>query len=450
MFRSISLNAPTTTRAIAVVGIGARFPGANSVEQFWNNLTEERESILTLDEETLRENEIDYDSVSSDPDFVPRAGIVDHAEDWDSDFFGLTPRQAALMDPQHRVWLECAWDAFEDAAFDPTRFAGNCGVFMGIGTRGNYLMANVVPDRAYLDRFVRNGDVDVYETQLLNDRDYIATRTAQVFGLRGPAATVQSACSTSLLAVTLGCQNLWSGECDAVVVGGSSIQFPQQRGYRYQPGGIFSKDGSTRSFDRDASGTIFSCGVGAVLLQRLDDALADRREIYAVIRGAAVNNDGGQGSSYIAPAVDGQRRVIERTLELSGVDPRSISFVEAHGTATLQGDPVEVTALSQAYRKYTKDTGYCGIGSVKSNIGHTSAAAGIAGLIKMSLALHNRRLPASLHFKDPNPLLELDRSPFFVVDSTRDWQSNDPLRAAVSAFGVGGANAHVILEEASA
>src|SRR6187402_425979 len=328
MFRSISLNAPTTTRAIAVVGIGARFPGANSVEQFWNNLTEERESILTLDEETLRENEIDCDSVSSDPDFVPRAGIVDHAEDWDSDFFGLTPRQAALMDPQHRVWLECAWDAFEDAAFDPTRFAGNCGVFMGIGTRGNYLMANVVPDRAYLDRFVRNGDVDVYETQLLNDRDYIATRTAQVFGLRGPAATVQSACSTSLLAVTLGCQNLWSGECDAVVVGGSSIQFPQQRGYRYQPGGIFSKDGSTRSFDRDASGTIFSCGVGAVLLQRLDDALADRREIYAVIRGAAVNNDGGQGSSYLAPAVDGQRRVIERTLELSGVDPRSISFVE--------------------------------------------------------------------------------------------------------------------------
>lgn len=448
--RSRRWSATHTVPPIAIVGMGARFPGARNVTEFWQNLVDERETIETLDEVTLRQNEIDYEAVRTDPEFVARAGVLDGAEDWDAEFFGLTPRQAALMDPQHRLWLECAWDAIEDAAFDPARFAGNCGVFMGVGTRGNYLMANIVPNRAYLDAFVRNGDVDVYETQLLNDRDYIATRTAQAFGLRGPAATVQSACSTSLLAVTLGCQNLWSGECDAALVGGSSVQFPQKRGYRYQPGGIFSRDGSTRSFDSEASGTIFSCGVGAVLLQRLDDALADRRQVYAVIRGAAVNNDGGQGSSYIAPAVDGQRRVIERALDLSGIDPRSISFIEAHGTATLQGDPVEVAALSQAYRKRTADTGFCGIGSVKSNIGHTSAAAGVAGLIKTSLALHHRQLPASLHFKQPNPLLELEQSPFYVVDSTRPWRTNGPLRAGVSAFGVGGANAHVIVEEVGA
>jgi len=439
-----------TAPPIAVVGLGARYPGAKSVSEFWNNLVEERESIVHLDDVTLRENEVDYSAVKADPDFVPRAGAIAGVEEWDAEFFGLTPRQAALMDPQHRLWLECAWEALEDAAFDPLRFEGNCGVFMGIGTRGNYLMANIVPDRPYLDSFVRNGDIDVYETQLLNDRDYIATRTAQVFGLTGPAATVQSACSTSLLAVTLGCQNLWSGDCDAVLVGGSSIQFPQLRGYRYQPGGIFSRDGSTRSFDSQASGTIFSCGVGAVLLQRLDDALADRRQIYAVIRGAAVNNDGGKGSSYIAPSIEGQQRAIERALDLSGIDPRTISFIEAHGTATLQGDPVEVSALTRAYRKHTRDTGYCGIGSVKSNIGHTSAAAGIAGFIKASLAVHHRRLPASLHFKEPNPLLELEQSPFYVVNSTRPWQSNDPLRAGVSAFGVGGANAHVIVEQLGA
>jgi acyl transferase domain-containing protein len=308
-------------------------------------------------------------------------------------------------------------------------------------------MANIVRDRAYLDSFVRNEDVDVYETQLLNDRDYVATRTAQIFGLTGPAATVQSACSTSLLAVTLGCQSLWRRETRAVLAGGSSIQFPQARGYRYQPGGIFSTDGSTRAFDKSASGTIFSCGVGAVLLERLEDALAERRPIYAVIRAAVINNDGGIGSSYIAPAIEGQQRVIEKAHALAGVDPRSISLIEAHGTATPMGDPVEVAALTRAFRKSTADTGFCGIGSVKSNIGHTSASAGVAGLIKTSLALCHKKLPASLHFRDPNPRLELATSPFFVLDSTRDWHSDEVRRAGVSAFAVGGANAHLIVEE---
>jgi len=439
--------AQATVPPVAIVGMACRFPGARNLDEFWDVLVQERETISTLDEATLRKNEIDFEAIQSDPDFVRRAGVIDYAEDWDADFFGLTPRQAALMDPQHRVWLECAWDACEDAAFDPGQSGRNVGVFMGIGVRGNYLMANIARDRAYLDSFVRNGDVDVYETQLLNDRDYVATRTAQMFGLEGPAATVQSACSTSLLAVTLACQSLWRGETQAVLAGGSSIQFPQARGYRHQPGGIFSTDGSTRSFDKGASGTIFSCGVGAVLLQRLDDALAQRRPVYAVIRSAAVNNDGGTASSYIAPTVEGQQRVIEKALALGGIDPRTISLIEAHGTATPMGDPVEVGALTRAYRKSTSDRAYCALGSVKSNIGHTSAAAGVAGLIKASLALHHKRMPASLHFEAPNPGLDLDSSPFYVVDSTRPWESTQVRRAGVSAFGVGGANAHVIVEE---
>jgi phthiocerol/phenolphthiocerol synthesis type-I polyketide synthase E len=442
-----NLYADAIVPPVAVVGMGCRFPGARNLTEFWDILVDERETIKTLDEPTLRQNEIDFNAVRNDPDFVPRAGVLDDVENWDCDFFGLTPRQAALMDPQHRVWLECAWDACEDAAFDPEQSGREVGVFMGIGTRGNYLMANIARDRAYLDTFVRNGDVDVYETQLLNDRDYVATRTAQIFGLTGPAATVQSACSTSLLAVTLACQSLWRGETQAALAGGSSIQFPQARGYRYQPGGIFSSDGSTRAFDKQASGTIFSCGVGAVLLQRLDDALAERRPIYAIIRGAAVNNDGGAGPSYIAPAIEGQQRVVEKALALSGVDPRTISLIEAHGTGTLMGDPVEVGALTRAFRKFTSEAGYCGLGSVKSNIGHTSAAAGVAGLIKTSLALHHKTMPASLHFRDPNPGLELGTSPFFVLESTRAWEAHTPRRAGVSAFGVGGANAHLVLEE---
>jgi len=436
-----------TATPIAIVGMGARFPGARNVEAFWDNLINARETVSTLDEATLRQNEIDYDSLKADPDYVPRAGILDDVEQWDNGFFRCNARQAALMDPQHRLWLECAWDSLEDGCLDPARFAGNVGVYLGIGTRGNYLMANIVPDRAYLETFVRNGDVDVYETQLVNDRDYIATRTAFLFGLRGPAMTVQCACSTSLAAVAQACHSIWSGESDAALAGGASIQLPQARGYRYSPGGMFSRDGSTRSFDADASGTVFTCGVGAVLLQRLEDAVAERRPIYAVIRGAAVNNDGGVTQSYVAPHEDGQARVVELAQRMAGIDARSVSYLEAHGTATPVGDPIEVRALSRAFRRHTPDKGFCGIGSVKSNIGHTSAAAGVAGLIKTTLALHHRQLPATLHFKRPNPLIDFAASPFTVIDSTRPWLSDGPRRAGVSAFGVGGGNAHIVLEE---
>lgn len=432
---------------IAVVGMSARFPGARNLDAFWSNLVQARETVTPLAEATLRDTEIDYDHLATDPDYVPKAGVLDDVDLWDNVFFRCNARQAALMDPQHRFWLECAWEALEDGCLDPSTFAGDVAVYTGIGTRGNYLMANLVPDRAYLETFVRNRDVDVYETQLLNDRDYIATRTAYLFGLRGPAVTVQSACSTSLVAISNACQSLWSRSADAALAGGASIQLPQARGYRYQPGGMFSRDGSTRSFDADGSGTVFTCGVGAVLLQRLEDAIADRRPIYAVIHGAAVNNDGGASPSYVAPHEDGQTRVVEKALRMAGFDARSVSYVEAHGTATPVGDPIEVRALTRAFRSYTQERGFCGLGSVKSNIGHTSASAGVAGLIKTCLALHHKQLPASLHFKRPNPNIDFATSPFEVVDSLRPWSSSGPRRAGVSAFGVGGANAHIVLEE---
>jgi acyl transferase domain-containing protein len=432
---------------IAVVGMSARFPGANTVAQFWHNLVLGRDTVGLVDASTLKETEIDYDTLSKDPDFVPRAGTLENVDLWDNGFFHCNARQAATMDPQQRLWLECAWEAIEDGCLDPTTFAGDIAVYVGIGSRGNYLMANLVPDREYLETFVRNGDVDAYETQLLNDRDYVATRTAHLFGLRGPAITVQSACSTSLVAVAHACQSIWTGSADAALAGGASIQLPQARGYRHQPGGMFSRDGTTRCFDAEGSGTVFTCGVGAVLLQRLDQAIASRRPIYAVIRGAAVNNDGGAAGSYVAPHEDGQARVVEAALRVAGFDARSISYVEAHGTATPVGDPIEIRALSRAFRKHTPDAGFCGIGSVKSNIGHTSAASGVAGLIKTCLALHNKQLPASLHYTQPNPKIDFANSPFRVVDSLRPWVADGPRRAGVSAFGVGGGNAHVVLEE---
>lgn len=441
---------PPRMAPIAIVGMAGRFPGADSVPELWGNLLSGTESITTLDEATLRQNEIDYDALRGRPDYVPRAGIVRGADQWDAPFFKSTPRQAAMMDPQLRLWLECAWESLEDAALDPARFGGSIGVFTGTGTRGNYLMANIVPDRPYLETFIRNRDVDVYDTQLVNDRDYIATRAAYAFGLRGPAVTVQCACSTSLVAITMGCQSLWSGESDAVLAGGSSIQFPQARGYIHQPGAMFSTDGSTRTFDAAAGGTIFSCGVGAVLLQRLDDALADRRPVYAVIRGAAVNNDGGTSASYVAPSEEGQVRVIETAQRIGGVDPRSVSYIECHGTATRMGDPLEIRALTRAFRQHTRDNGFCAVGSLKTNVGHMSTAAGVGGVIKAALALHHRTLPASLHYETPNPEIDFPSTPFSVVDSTRPWTADGPLRAGVSAFGVGGTNSHVVLEEAGA
>jgi len=428
--------------------MAGRFPGARSTAELWENLVAGRETISTLDEATLRESEIDYDALKGRSDYVPRAGIVADAGQWDAPFFKCNPRQAALMDPQLRVWLECAWEALEDAAIDPDRFPGAIGVFTGTGTRGNYLMANVVPDRAFLETFIRNRDVDVYDTQIVNDRDYIATRAAFAFGLRGPAVTVQTACSTSLVGITLACQSLWSGESDAVIAGGSSIQFPQARGYIHQPGAMFSTDGSTRTFDAQGNGTIFSCGVGSVVLQRLEDALADRRPIYAVIRGAAINNDGGTSASYVAPSAQGQQRVIETAQRIGGIDARTISYVECHGTATKMGDPIEIQALTNAFRQHTTDVGFCAVGSLKTNIGHMSTAAGVGGVIKAALAMHHRTLPASLHYREPNPNIDFSSTPFFVVDSTRSWNPDGPRRAGVSAFGVGGTNAHVVLEEA--
>ncbi len=428
--------------------MAGRFPSAPSVEDLWSLLVDGRDGVTTLDEATLRENEIDYEKLKDDPDYVPRAGIVDGAEQWDAAFFGYNKRQALMTDPQHRLWLESAWLAMEDAMFDPARAAERVGVFTGTGVRGNYFMANLVPGRAYVEQYIRNADVDVYETQLVNDRDYIATRTAHVFGLRGPAVTVQTACSTSLVAVVQACQSIWLGESDAALAGGASIQFPQARGYRYQPGGIFSRDGRTRPYDANGTGTLFTCGVGAVLLQPLADAQAEGRPIHAVILSGAMNNDGGRAESYIAPSVDGQAEVIHRALELADVDARTIGYVEGHGTATPLGDPIEVQALTKAYRRYTSDCGYCGLSSLKSNLGHMSTASGVGGLIKTCLSLEHDWMPPTVHFESPREDLRLDETPFEVVSEGRKWPSGGPRRAGISSFGVGGTNAHVIVEAA--
>lgn len=412
-------------------------------------LVEGREGVSTLDEATLRGTELDYDQLKSDPDYVPRAGIIEDADTWDASFFGFNTRQALMTDPQHRLWLEAAWLAMEDAMFDPARAAERVAVFTGIGNRGNYLMSNLVPGRAYLEHYARNADVDIYETQLVNDRDYIATRTAHLFGLRGPAMTVQTACSTSLVAVIRACQSIWTGESDAALAGGASLQFPQARGYRYQSGGIFSRDGHTRSYDAQGSGTLFTCGVGAVLLQPLADAQAAGRPVHAVILAGAVNNDGGAAESFIAPSVEGQAAVIRRALDLAGVDARSIGYLEGHGTATPLGDPIEVQALSRAFRQDTRDRGFCGLGSLKSNLGHMSTAAGVGGLIKTCLALEHNLMPRTVHFQSPREDLHIHDTPFEVVSEPRPWNSTGPRRAGVSSFGVGGTNAHVIVEAAT-
>ena len=433
---------------IAVVGMAGRFPSAPSVGDLWKLLCDGADGVATLDESTLRENEIDYDTLKDDPDYVPRAGVLEGAALWDASFFGYNTRQALMTDPQHRLWLESAWHAMEDAMFDPARAAERVAVFMGIGTRGNYLMSNLVPGRAYLEVYARNADVDIYETQLVNDRDYVATRTSHAFGLKGPAVTVQTACSTSLVAVVRACQSIWAGESDAALAGGASIQFPQARGYRHQPGGIFSRDGRTRSYDAAGSGTLFTCGVGAVLLQPLADAQAAGRPVHAVILGGATNNDGGRAESYIAPSLEGQATCISRAMDLAGVDARSIGYVEGHGTATPMGDPIEVQALTKAYRAHTRDRGFCALGSLKSNVGHMSTASGVGGLIKACLSIEHGWVPGTAHFRSPREDLHLADTPFDVFSEGRAWVGDGPRRAAVSSFGVGGTNAHVIIEEA--
>lgn len=428
---------------IAVVGMAGRFPGAANVDEFWNNLRNGVEGITFFNDDELRDAGVEA-HLLDDPNYVKAGAILDDADLFDASFFGFNPREAELMDPQQRVFLEETWTALEHAGYAAEHFSGAIGLFAGVGMNG-YLLFNLMSNREMLE------SIGGYQTMLANDKDFLATRAAYKLDLSGPSVTVQTACSTSLVAVHLACQSLLNGESDLTLAGGVSIKIPQVAGYKYQEGGIWSPDGHCRAFDADAAGCISGSGAGIVVLKRMEDAVADRDTIHAVIKGSAVNNDGAHKVGYTAPSVDGQAAVIAEALALADIHPETIEYVEAHGTGTPIGDPIEIAALTQAYRAQTDRRQHCAIGSVKTNVGHLDAAAGVTGLIKTILALKHRMIPPSLHFEEPNPEIDFESSPFYVASDLLPWErKNGPRRAGVSSFGIGGTNAHVVLEEAPA
>jgi len=433
---------------VAIIGMSGRFPGADNVEQLWKNLLDAKNSITRWTTDELDPSI--PEELRNSPDYVPARGVMNDADKFDAAFFGVNPRVAALMDPQQRVFMETAWAALEDAAYDPKAFPGLIGVYAGIGNN-TYFTRNVI---GHPDLIEQVGD---FQVMTANEKDYIATRLAFEFDLRGPALSIHTACSTSLVAIAQAFKSLRDGDCDMAIAGGIAITVPINSGIVYNDGGMYSPDGSTRTFDANGKGTSFSDGVGIVVLKRLSDALRDNDSIYAVIKGAALNNDGSEKASFTAPSVRGQADVIAMAQADAGVGPGEITYVETHGTATPIGDPIEVEALTLAFRSgdpeipgqaRTDNGQHCVIGSIKSNIGHLTAAAGAAGVIKTALALREGVIPQSIGFEKPNPAIDFASSPFRVADRKLDWPRGDkPRFAGVSSFGVGGTNAHVILQE---
>ncbi|HEU0079255.1 MAG TPA: polyketide synthase, partial [Longimicrobiaceae bacterium] len=382
-----------------------------------------------------------HPSLVRNPDYVRAKGVLADVELFDAAFFGLSPRDAVYLNPTQRLFLECAWEALEQAGYDPAAYGGRIGVFTGAELNGYWQMVARHPK-------LRGAELPIH---LGNTPGSVPTRTSFLLGLQGPSLNVQSACSSSLVAIHLACQSVLSGESDMALAGGVSIEIPQVGGYLYEKGGISSPTGQCRSFDAEARGAVRGSGVGIVVLKRLEDALEDGDTIHALVLGTAVNNDGSGKIGYTAPQREGQARAIREALSIAGVEPDSISYVEGHGSATELGDPIEVEALTQAFRARTDRTGFCALGSVKSNVGHLDSAAGVTGLIKTALSLEHGELPPSLHFGAPSPRIDFARSPFFVNAELRPWPRNDaPRRAGVSSFGMGGTNAHAVLEEAPA
>lgn len=431
-------NSNESESAIAIIGMSGRFPGARNLDEFWQNLRDGVESIsfFTKEEMAACGTSPEY---FNHPDYVAAKGILQEPELWDAPFFGFNPTEAAVLDPQQRLFMECAWEAIEVAGYEPETYDGLIGLFAGASV-SNYML------NLYRNPQVQ---VDFYTLGIANNNDHLPTRTSYKLNLKGPSVAVQTSCSTSLVAVHMACQSLLSYQCDMALAGGAAISVPLKAGYIYFEGGIDSPDGHCKAFDARANGTIGGSGVGCVLLKRLANAIADNDTIHAVILGSAINNDGSLKVGYTAPSVDGQAAVITMAQAVAEVEPDSIGYVETHGTGTFLGDPIEMSALTQAFRDGTERKGYCAIGSVKTNIGHADAAAGIAGLLKTVLALKHGMIPPSLHFESPNPQIDFANSPFFVNNELREWKTEDsPRRAGVSSFGIGGTNAHVILEEA--
>jgi phthiocerol/phenolphthiocerol synthesis type-I polyketide synthase E len=433
--------------AVAVIGMAGRFPGAESVSAYWGNLRRGEESIVTLPEDDLIAAGVGEKALA-DHGYIKRAALMDAIDEFDAEFFGFTPQAAGITDPQHRLFLQCAWHALEDAGCDPAQFDGSVGVF-GTSSASGYLLHNLMSHHDAHRIIGQGATFEMVNLSLYNDKDHLATRVAHQFNLRGPALSVQTACSSSLVAVHLACQSILSGECDMALAGGASIRIPHDVGYWYQPGSMVSPTGHCRPFDVRADGTIFGSGVGVVLLKAFQDAVDDGDRIHAVIRGSAINNDGSTKMTYAAPNAAGQAEVIAEAHAVADVDASTVSYIETHGTGTPLGDPIEIEGLRQAFELSDMPrTGPCFVGSVKSNIGHLETAAGMAGLIKAILCLKHRTIPATLHFTSPNPELHLDRGPFVVRGQDGPWEWDGARRAGVSSFGVGGTNAHVVLEEA--
>ena len=424
--------------------MAGRFPGAHDVGELWRNLCSGKESISRFTEAEL---EVDP-ALAKRPNYVRARGIIEDADKFDAAFFGINPREAELIDPQQRIFLECCWHALEDAGYDPLQYKGVAAVYAGCSFN-SYFMNSVCSDRGFRDLYTAGYQVENFIATLGSNFDFLPTRVSYKLNLRGPAHSLNCGCSTSLVAVCQACLSLQNYQCDLALAGGVSITFPQKRGYLYEPGGMVSPDGHCRSFDAAAQGTVFGDGAAVVLLKRLADAVADGDQIYAVVKGFGINNDGAEKVGFTAPSVDGQAKAIAMAHAAAGVDPASVSYVETHGTATPLGDPIEIAALTQAFRRTTSARQFCAIGTAKTNLGHLDVAAGVTGLIKTALSLRHKTLPPTLHFKSPSPELKLEDSPFRVNAELTPWQRGaTPLRAGVSAFGIGGTNAHVILEEA--
>ncbi|RYD41713.1 MAG: type I polyketide synthase, partial [Verrucomicrobiaceae bacterium] len=420
--------------AIAVIGMSGRFPGADGPDEFWQNLIAGKDSITRFPGRT------DADGSK----YVGARSILEDADKFDASFFGIYPKEAELMDPQHRIFLECSWEALEDAGYDPAAYPGMIGVYAGLSLN-TYLLHNLGKGKD----LAKNYQVAEYQTMLGNDKDFMPVRVSYKLNLRGPSMTIQTACSTSLVAISQAATALLTYQCDMALTGGVSVSFPQQRDYLFQEEGMVSPDGTCRTFDAEAAGTVFGHGCGVVLLKRLSEAIADRDPILAVIKGWALNNDGSDKIGFAAPGLNAQADVIAMAQAAAGVSPSDISYIEAHGTGTPLGDPIEVAALTKAFREGgAEENEFCSIGTGKTHIGHLDCAAGVTGLIKTIQQFRHEKIPALLNYKSPNPRIDFANSPFSPVSENRDWKRGmTPRLAGISAFGVGGTNAHVIVEE---
>lgn len=425
---------------VAVIGMSGRFPGAESINELWEVLKNSKETISFFTADQLDNSIPDY--LRNDPLYVKARGIVPSAREFDAHFFGINPKLAKAMDPQQRLFLEIAWEVLEQSGHLPSQYKGSIGVYAGTG-RNTYFENNILPNKELLNQ------VGVLQVDTVNEKDYISSRTAYHLNLKGPAVSVHSACSTSLLAIAEAVEAIRNNQCDIALAGGSSVTAPIYSGHLYQEGSMLSPDGHCRSFDANGKGTVFSDGAGVILLKSLENAKKDGDFIYGVIKGIGINNDGGGKGSFTAPSVEGQANAISRALRDAQISPSDISYVETHGTATPLGDPIEMEGLHKAFGEQDKKS-YCAIGSIKSNMGHLTAAAGVAGFIKTMLALKYQKLPASLGYEKANPTIDFENSPFFVNDTFKDWNCEGKRRAGISSFGVGGTNVHIVVEELEA